>query len=206
MSIGSLGDTIRLFGRLAPVGIAINAVRFRGLRFILYRQSVVRVGSGSLLGQGRISIGKRWFGEPAKPSSFVVMRSGRVDVRGAFAFHRGSDVRVMGNATLSLGSGYCADGVNIRCEDRISIGDRVAIARDVSIMDSDQHSIVGSSKTAPVVIGDDVWIGTRAIILKGVTIGNGAVIAAGAVVTKDIPPGMLAGGVPARSLRPIEWS
>lgn len=53
----------------------------------------------------------------------------------------------------------------------------------------------------PVVIGDDVWIGTRVIILPGVKIGNGVIIAAGAVVTKDIPDYAVAGGVPAKVIK-----
>ena len=53
-------------------------------------------------------------------------------------------------------------------------------------------------KNKPVKIGNHVWIGTRAIIMKGVTIGDGAIIAAGAVVTKDIPDGSVVGGVPAK--------
>ena len=52
-----------------------------------------------------------------------------------------------------------------------------------------------------VTIGDDVWIGTRAIILPGVTIGNGVIIGAGAVVTKDVPDYAIVGGVPARVIR-----
>lgn len=52
----------------------------------------------------------------------------------------------------------------------------------------------------PVIIGNDVWIGTRAIILDGVKIGDGAVVAAGAVVTKDVPPFAIVGGIPARQI------
>jgi acetyltransferase-like isoleucine patch superfamily enzyme len=57
---------------------------------------------------------------------------------------------------------------------------------------------------APVVIEEDVWIGTNCMVLKGVTIGRGAVIAAGAVVTKDVPPFTVAAGNPARVIKRIE--
>ncbi len=53
---------------------------------------------------------------------------------------------------------------------------------------------------APVVIGDRVWVGTRAVVLKGVTIGDGAVVAAGAVVSKDVPAGAVVAGIPARQV------
>jgi acetyltransferase-like isoleucine patch superfamily enzyme len=53
----------------------------------------------------------------------------------------------------------------------------------------------------PIIVQDDVWIGTNAIVLSGVTIGQGAIVAAGSVVAKDIPPYAIAGGVPARVLR-----
>ena len=57
------------------------------------------------------------------------------------------------------------------------------------------------TKSAPVVIEDDVWIGANVTILKGVTIGHGSVIAAGAVVTQSFPPYSIIGGVPARLLK-----
>lgn len=63
-----------------------------------------------------------------------------------------------------------------------------------------------SKKTKPVCIGNHVWIGQRAMILKGVSIGDGAIIAAGAVVTRDVPAGCLAAGVPAKVIRKnVEW-
>jgi acetyltransferase-like isoleucine patch superfamily enzyme len=63
--------------------------------------------------------------------------------------------------------------------------------------------IVGgkNSNTMPIIIGDNVWIGMNCIILKGVTIGDGAIIAAGSVVNKDIPPRALAAGAPARVIK-----
>ena len=82
------------------------------------------------------------------------------------------------------------------------------IAADVMIRDSNNHTIAyeGYVKDAPVVICDKVWIGARATILCGVTIGEGSVVAAGSVVAKDVPAYCLVGGVPAKILKTdIEW-
>lgn len=75
------------------------------------------------------------------------------------------------------------------------------------IRDNDGHEIVnGEEPSKPIVIGNHVWIGERATILKGVTIGDGAIVAANAVVTKDVEPNTLVGGVPARVIRRgVEW-
>ena len=59
----------------------------------------------------------------------------------------------------------------------------------------------GSTDVSPVIIGDDCWIGRRAIIMPGVNIGNGSIIGAGAVVTKDVPPFTVVGGVPAKIIK-----
>ena len=59
----------------------------------------------------------------------------------------------------------------------------------------------GMAEVLPVTIGNDVWIGSRVIILPGVTIGDGCIIGAGAVVTKDVPPYSVVGGVPGRIIR-----
>jgi len=90
--------------------------------------------------------------------------------------------------------------------EKITIGDDCLIAPFVYIVDSD-HNIAKDTlinqqpnSTAPVTIGDDVWIGTGAKILKGVTIGNGAVIAAGALVKDDVAAYEIVGGVPAKTI------
>lgn len=88
----------------------------------------------------------------------------------------------------------------------ISIGDRVYVGHDVTVLTT-THEVGPHEQrchdrvVAPVTIGDGAWIGTRALVLPGVDIGAGAVVAAGAVVTESVPPDTLVGGVPARRLR-----
>ncbi|MBY5377327.1 hypothetical protein HFN07_28555 [Rhizobium leguminosarum] len=86
------------------------------------------------------------------------------------------------------------------------MGDEVFIADQVIIRDWDGHTIVGRPDKAPIRIGNHVWIGMRAVILKGVTIGDGAVVAAGAIVTKDVPPGAVVAGNPAKVVKDgVQW-
>ena len=98
----------------------------------------------------------------------------------------------------------------------IRIGNRVMIGPDVKIY-AGNHDLHASDRfifehgrmeitTIPqsVIIGDEVWICGSVTVIPGVTIGNGAVIAAGSVVTKDVPPGALAGGNPAKVIRMID--
>ena len=88
----------------------------------------------------------------------------------------------------------------------ITIGDDVALANEVYVMDSNSHGVEGRPHVeAPVHIGDGTWVGARAMILPGVTIGKRVVVAAGAVVTRDVPDDVLVAGNPARVIRPLEY-
>jgi acetyltransferase-like isoleucine patch superfamily enzyme len=105
--------------------------------------------------------------------------------------------------TIRIGKGtYINRNSVVVAETLVDIGRNCRIAWDVVIMDSDLHPLPdGRPDARPVTIEENVWIGCRSIILKGVRIGTGAVVAAGAVVTKDVPPRTVVGGVPARVLR-----
>jgi len=87
---------------------------------------------------------------------------------------------------------------------RINIGDNGLMGPGVFIIASNHGTRAGTPMReqqyveADVVIGNDVWIGAHAVVLPGVTINDGAIVAAGAVVTKDVPPGAIVGGVPAK--------
>ena len=94
----------------------------------------------------------------------------------------------------------------------VRIGRGCLIAPNVFITDHDHGIVAGqmmfeqSSHIAPVIIGNDVWIAANAVILAGVTIGDGAVVAAGAVVTRDVEENTIVGGVPAKRIkkRPVQ--
>jgi acetyltransferase-like isoleucine patch superfamily enzyme len=115
-------------------------------------------------------------------------------------------IEALPSGEIRIGRGtYLGKRTEIIAEDSVRIGDDTLVSWDVLIMDTDYHEIDGCEKHRPVSIGSGVWIGARASILKGVAIGDGAVIAAGAVVTSDVPPGYLAAGTPARPIRPVTW-
>jgi acetyltransferase-like isoleucine patch superfamily enzyme len=89
----------------------------------------------------------------------------------------------------------------------VTIGKDCAISWDVVISDTDYHQIVGTSATKPIVIGDEVWIGCKSTILKGVKIGKGAIVAAGSVVTRDVEAYTLVGGIPAKVIKgDVRWN
>lgn len=90
----------------------------------------------------------------------------------------------------------------------VRIGSRVMIAPNVTVTVTGHpvHPELRSGMSqfsAPVTIEDDVWIGAHVVILPGVTIGAGSIVGAGSVVTRNVPPGVVVGGVPGRVLRPI---
>jgi acetyltransferase-like isoleucine patch superfamily enzyme len=88
----------------------------------------------------------------------------------------------------------------------ITIGDDVALSSEVYITDTNSHGVEGRDVVvAPVHIGSGTWIGTRAIILPGVTIGRRVLVAAGSVVARDVPDDSLVGGNPARVIRKLEY-
>ena len=110
-----------------------------------------------------------------------------------------------GSATIEFGDrSFCAGNCVFAANAGIKIGRNVMIADAVSIRDTDHGfksldmpMIDQSTSTGAVTIDDDVWIGHGAIILKGVHIGKGSIVAAGAVVTKSVGAGEIVGGVPA---------
>jgi maltose O-acetyltransferase len=104
---------------------------------------------------------------------------------------------------LSVGAhSIVADRCRLDSRGGLAIGSNVAIATDVIILSADHDGMAPDFpyRERPVRIEDHAWIGTRAIVLPGVTIGRGAIVAAGSVVTKDVPPLEIVAGAPARSV------
>lgn len=117
---------------------------------------------------------------------------------------------------------FIGEGTRIWSSGTIQIGDRVLVSHNVNLFDSLTHPLNARLRHAqfkaivllghprsidlgerPVVVGNDVWIGANACVLRGVTIGEGAIVGAGSVVTHDIPPFTLVAGNPARVIREL---
>lgn len=179
--------------------------------YYVHSKAVVEVGK-------YLNFNRQWDNERMlrnkKAGSLYVAANATLKVD-AFDVYAGSRITVNQGAVLSLGIGYMNYDCVIECFNSISIGNNVVISERVVLRDSDNHSIkdVGdrmsdkSAVTAPIVIGDHVWMGMNVTVLKGVTIGEGAIVAAGSVVNKDVPSHCLVGGVPARVIKAnVSWN
>lgn len=193
----SAGRLRRLIAEILPDGIVLARKR---RNFAL----CARVGEDVLLSRDF-----SW--EPHPPGDV------RYEV-GDHATLRGCALLARGKGRIRIGEGSV---LNPRCRieahDLVEIGAWVQIAHDVTVFDTNSHDLDpalrradlmrdhglaaggprGSPATAPVRIGDDAWIGMHAIILKGVSVGAGAVVAAGAVVVSDVEPRAVVAGNPA---------
>lgn len=150
-----------------------------------------------------------WLKKDPFPSVLVLRKHGQLQVSGNFKIFSGAKIFINQDAMLTLGSGYINNYFTLHCFGKITIGEDVAIADNVTIRDSDNHVIASSPNyqmTKPVTVGNHVWIGMNATILKGVNIGDGSIVAAGSIVTRDIPARCLAAGVPARVIKEnVTW-
>jgi acetyltransferase-like isoleucine patch superfamily enzyme len=137
----------------------------------------------------------------------LILRMGGLAIGHGAHIH--GSVRIFGPSAITIGndtqiSGFC----RIDATAPVTIGDRVDVAPDVTILTA-THVIGDHGRRAskplnqPVTIMDGAWIGARVTILPGVTVGAGSIVAAGAVVTKDVPPDTLVAGIPAKVVKDL---
>ena len=154
------------------LGFVRAAMLFRGIEA---GPRLCALGPVQIINDGQIIIGARvTFLGGMIPSELIT--------------HAGGVLQIGSSTNFNYGSSFEA-------YQQLKIGQRCLFASMVRISDRN------GSRTAPVVIGDDVWVAHGAIIEAGVTVGNGSVVAAGSVVTRDVPPECLAIGNPARSMK-----
>lgn len=183
--VGALKPLARLAGRVAdPARRAWAHARLAARLPEGLDPSVVVMGVPEIHGTGRIRLGRELL---VYPGLYLETQEG-----GAIA--------IGDRVTLSR-------GVHVVAYDRLEIGAGTIIGEYASIRDANHRIEAGVSwhdsgyDHAPITIGARVWIGHGAIVLPGVTIGDGAVVGANAVVNRDVPAGAVVGGVPARVLR-----
>lgn len=170
---------------------------------LLYREPLFRYRC--------VSVGRRLNLEGAPP---LIIGNGRIEV--------GDDVHIGSPCTWDVAASaelVIGDRVSLNYRGSISvarsvrIGDDTLIAGEVAIFDNTNHPVspkrrlarepVTDDEVAPVVIGRNVWIGIRCTIMRGVTIGDHSVVAAGSIVTKSVPPNTLVAGNPAVPIRQV---
>lgn len=177
----------------------------RGTRIKLGKGAQIRVARGSRLVLGAHHLtGQR---------CTIRLRAGAtISACGRVEIMQGSKVLIGVGAQLEMGpNSYINYNSTVTCFERISIGSDCAIAWNTNILDANIHELVIDGvprpRSRPITIGHNVWIGTGSSVLSGVTIGDGAVVAAGSVVTSDVPGGCVVGGNPARVIREnIAWN
>lgn len=181
----------------------------RGLRRVWRDPGAIRAVAQARLrlrGATRLPLSVRLTGRARVENSGGRLEFGeRVNIIGQivpveFAVHKGG--------RISIGDGtFINYGVSISAHELVSIGERCQIGQYTIIQDNDYHDLVDKGElplSRPVVVEDRVWLGARVIVLRGVRIGHDAVVGAGSVVTRDVPPWTVVAGVPARVVRQIE--
>lgn len=145
------------------------------------------------------------------PCSMHLGKRATLSVVGTVQIQRGARIFVNDGALLEMAAGsYISDCSTVTCFDHITFLDGAGASWDCNILDAAVHEIVvngeGRPRSQPIVLGERAWIGTGAIILPGVHVGENAIVAAGSVVAQDVAAGTLVGGNPARVIhKNVDW-
>jgi len=167
------------------------------------RYTHLRIGPGGLL---RIAPG--FFTERQPGNRIWIMEGASVELgeRAWLRTEYGSNLlTAFPGARISVGRDALLNGTMIHSKGSITIGCESRLAFGTRILDADLHDLDSETPEgiSPVTIGDRVWIGADAVVLRGVTIGDDVVIGAGSIVTRDIPQRCLALGTPAKPVRDL---
>ena len=178
------------------VGEFVRRLRNRFVKYSLEEMLAGWFFSRKLTRHGITIVSGGW------PWPKVINRGGEIHTENC-QFYSGVRLEVGPEGKLEIGNGtYLNRNTLVHASSLVRIGADCQVSWDVVIIDSDMHPVPGQTSVKPIIIEDEVWIGCRVVILKGVHIGKGAVIAAGAVVTKDVAPYTIVGGVPASIIQP----
>jgi acetyltransferase-like isoleucine patch superfamily enzyme len=184
-------------------GLSIPSATTRGERFALW------VGRRLATRHARVEVAPD---AAISPEARIHPRNGRIRIGSRSTIAAGvtiqGNVDLGENCSLQTGTLLVGYGIPEEVSGRITIGNNVRIAPFVQMIASN-HRFDDTSRPitdqglqfGPITIEDDVWVAGRVIVTAGVTIGTGSVLAAGAVVTRDVPAGSVVGGVPARILK-----
>lgn len=177
----------------------------RGTRLKVERGSRINIPAGSFLFLGFAHF-------TPTPCSVHIGGKSQFSVQGTVQINRGVRVFVSAGGHLEMGSrSYINDCSTLTCFEHVRIGSGCSISWHTNILDTNIHELVVAGRprprSAPVLIEDGVWVGTGAMILAGTSIGKQAVVAAGSVVTADVPSGVVVGGNPARIIaEDVSWN
>lgn len=179
-----------------------------GSNLVLEGRVSIKFGDGArMVLNDRLTLGYNSITKTHGETKIRLDENAKIIINGDARIFYGGDVYLFKNAVLIIGNSYINSNCTLRVTNKITIGNGCAIAWNVSIMDSEFHCIDSKLNAQPIIIEDHVWIGANATILPGVTVGYGAIVAAGAVVKNNVPPKCLVAGIPARIIREnVEWS
>jgi len=181
---------------------------YNGSKIVLANKCCTNIDkTASVTLKGNLILGDWHNAFSAHPSTIRLDKKAELNVENEATLSYDADIIVFEGGKITIGRSYINSHCKLRCADHITIGDDCVISHDFTAMDFDGHKLSGANPKTGIKIGNCVWIGTRVTVLKGVSIGDGAVIAAGSVVNKDVPPYTLVAGVPAKVIREsVEWS
>lgn len=192
---------------------------------VLHKSVISIASSGKILMDERsfFEINRQDYLYTGDKATLFIAENAVLHISGSFTMHGNSKLIIHKDGIVEIGHHTYLNGGGVECSSHISIGNECAIAEGVRILDNSWHDVsvseedvecdadlkgkMSNQRIRPVRIGNHVWIATNAMILPGVTIGDGAIVAAGAIVTKNVPGHCMVAGVPARVIhKNVTWT